>query len=220
MFGPGVSACSSVMEADLGRLVRAWREAEQRLYPMVMHRPEEFEGHLEAVREVADALASERTPEELARAWERGFQVAEGVLGTRRERQTWLDVELVAGAGFGIRYREILGELQREEAAGQIREAARRADEWVVLGESGVPGDPPWPYPHPYHRVEMHLPDGAGLHLYVEPDPDSDGAIYGIERLWLDPKSGEVLREGGRSEFRDPARWKDEAERIRGRSSA
>lgn len=206
------------MGEDRERLAREWRAAQERLYPVVVHRPEAYERYVRAVRLVADGLRGVRTSEELAEAWDRREEiVAEALSGAGVGE---LDPDLVAGCAFGLRDQEIRAREAREAAERRIRLARERGEAWVTLEESGVPGDPPVPFPEPYRRTEMHLPDGRGLHLSVEEDPGTGRPVYGLQVVRLDPSTGAWLGdEGDRRTFPDATAWRDEADRARRRLS-
>jgi len=201
----------------LPALVRRWEEAERRLYPAMLVDPDGTVARMRAVRAIADRLRAIPDAEALARAWERGPGLAREALAREPGFFGEAELELVAGAAFALRHRELAAEAARRERRRRIEEAERAGCAWVVLGERGVAGDPPAPYPQPYRRVEMRLVDGLGVHVFVEPDPDSEGALYGVEVLRLDPRSGEILGEGERVVLRDPAEWRRAIERARQR---
>ncbi|MBW3601560.1 MAG: hypothetical protein KY434_02535 [Actinobacteria bacterium] len=177
------------MGERLPELVRRWRAAEERLYTVVMVVPEHYERRIRLVRAVADELRSSSTPEELAAAYPR----APDLVATASRRLGLLpedvgDVELVAGAAFSLRYGEVLEETHRDRAARRARTAREAGHEWVVLYETGSPETG---LLAPYRRLEMHLPDGLGLHVFVEPHPETMRAVYGVEAVQLDPASGD-----------------------------
>ena len=93
---------------------------------------------------------------------------------------------LVTGAAFSIRHRELVEETNRKEAMRLIREGREQRAEWVVLYETagGI---------SLYRRLEMHLRSGAGLHAFIEPDPDTGRPLFGLELVQLDPQTGDWL---------------------------
>ena len=167
-------------------LSRRWQRAEERLYPVVMVRPDLYELSLRLVRAVADRLALYLSEEALAEAY-RG--AGELVTQAAREEQiptSELDLGLVADAGFSLRRREVVTELHRSEAIRRIQAARERGQPWTVLYETGS-GFPPLPY----RRLEMQVADGAGLHAFIELDPGTGQPVYGLEAVQLDPATGD-----------------------------
>lgn len=167
-------------------LSRRWQRAEERLYPVVMVRPDLYELSLRLVRAVADRLALYLSEEALAEAY-RG--AGELVTQAAREEQiptSELDLGLVADAGFSLRRREVVTEVHRSEAIRRIQAARERGQPWTVLYETGS-GFPPLPY----RRLEMHVADGVGLHAFIELDPGTGQPVYGLEAVQLDPATGD-----------------------------
>lgn len=206
-------------EADLEETVRRWRVAEERLYPVVMLRPEVYQRYIELVRAVADELWSYVTPESLVAAYAKAPEIVAAVIARFGTAVDDLDVGLLAGAAFSLRYREVVADRNRKEAVERLEAARARGDEWVVLYETGrrPAGRPPIP---PYRRLEMHLPDGLGLHVFVEVDPETANPVYGVERVRLDPATGDWVDEGetdaaSRQSFPTPERWQSAVEALR-----
>ncbi|CAN5181743.1 hypothetical protein BH20ACT9_BH20ACT9_11360 [soil metagenome] len=183
------------MDERLHELVRRWRTAEERLYTVVMVFPEHYERRIRLVRAVADELRSSSTAEELVGAYGRAPDLVASAsrrLGLLREDVG--DAELVGDAAFSLRYGEVLEETHRGEAVRRTRAAREAGREWVVLYETGTPETA---LLAPYRRLEMHLPDGVGLHVFVEPHPETMRAVYGVEAVQLDPASGDWVTESG-----------------------
>jgi hypothetical protein len=201
----------------MDQLIRRWEEAERRLYPSMVAQPDVVAGALRLVREVADDLRDVDSIEGLARAWERADEVVEGA--TRRDGmgEEPAAPEIVAGAAFALRYRELVAEAGRRETRRRIEEARARGEARVVLDEAGMAEAP---FPQPYRRVEMRLADGHALHLSAEPDPVSGAIVYAIEGLRLDPASGKPAGPAApsRREFTDPEEWRRAAEELRNRA--
>lgn len=196
-------------------LIRRWEEAERRLYPSMMAQPEVVAGAIRLVREVADDLREVETLEGLAVAWPRAADMVRRAAGREGMEEEPVDPELVAGAAFALRYRELAAEASRREVRRRIEDARARGEEWVVLEEAGVAEAP---FPQPYRRLEMRLADGYALHCTAHLDPDSGGIVHGVERLRLDPASGELTGPEGpdRREFVDPEEWRRAVEELRG----
>lgn len=199
----------------MDELIAGWRAAEARLYPLVMVQPELFERYLAVVRAVADDLRSARTPQQLAAAFGSRAAILDAVVASRGFATDGLDLELVAQAAFGLRYREVVAEVQREDAVRRVREARRAGLPWVVLRETAGTD----PFVAPYDRLEMHVPSGTGLHAFVELGPEMDRPRFGVEVLQLDPRTGDPVSDAAPpAELRtygDRYRWEGAIEELR-----
>lgn len=195
-------------------LIRRWEEAERRLYPSMVAQPDLVAGSLRLVREVADDLLEVVTVEGLAEVWPRAAELVHAAAGREGMAGEPADPEIVAGAAFALRYRELVAEGGRREIRRRIDEARARGEAWVVLDEAGVAEAP---FPQPYRRLEMRLADGLGLLLSAELDPDSGGIVHAIEGVRLDPASGEMAgpAEPARRELADPEEWRRAGEDAR-----
>jgi hypothetical protein len=194
-------------------LVRRWAEAEARLYPVVLVRPELYERYIRLVRAIADELAGVASADplgELAERFEGAEDLARQIAGRLGIPAQDMDLGLVAGAAFAHRHREALQDTHREEAVRRIDQARERGDEWVVVYETGRPAVAP------YRRLEMRLSDGCGIHAFVELDPETGGPLWGMESIQLDPRTGDWVTDAGqllaRRTFADAGSW---AEGIR-----
>ncbi len=199
-------------DQDIAALVRRWREDEARLHPVVMVRPDLYERAGLMVRALADELRGLTTVEALAAVFPRASQTLEALLARTGMARDDLDLGLIAGAAFGMRHREILGALERRRSLAQIAEARDRGDAWVVLHETGAPERTG------YRRLEMHLPSGEALHLFVDPDPATGRPEYGLQRLRLDPGSGDHDGSspiGDPRTFADAAAWRQASDGLR-----
>jgi hypothetical protein len=173
--------------------------------------------YMRLVRAVADDLGSVRTAEDLPGAWGRATDVAEAAARRQGLADRVPDLEIVAGAAFALRHRELRAEAGWQETRRRIDQARGRGDAWVVVHEAGVPEAP---FPVPYGRVEMRVADGLALHLSAELDPDTNAVVYAVEVLHLDPVSGQVAEEAEprRATFTDPEAWRRAARELRDQS--
>jgi hypothetical protein len=180
------------MVEELEDLVARWRADEQRLYPMIMVEPDRYERYLVVVRAVADELRVIRSPQELAGAYRNSRATIDAVVGRTAISAQDLDLGLVASAAFSLRYTEILGEMQRDDALDRVRAAREAGSEWVTVYHTGTPEG--WRQRR-YEALEMHLADGIALHLSVEIDAETYGPVYGIEVVQLDPHTGDWVND-------------------------
>jgi hypothetical protein len=172
------------MSAQRESLPGRWRQDEQRLYSAVFSAPQRYQTYVRLARAVAEELQPCGTLDELTAAYDDVTSIvatAAGQLGI--PAPTAEEVSLVAGAGFRLRYHEIADHIRRAEALEKLRNAREAGQAWVVLYEAG---DHEQPQYRPYHRLETHLPSGAGVYSFAEPDPETFEARYGTERVRVD----------------------------------
>lgn len=201
------------MAEPLAELTRRWRQSEQQLYPMILADPQAFQRFVLAVRGLADDLAAVASPQALVEAFGSATPSAARHLRSVGGPDDGRAAELVAGAAFALRERELAAELAAIERARRLARAAAAGEAWVVVEQAGeeamaVFGN--------YRRLEMHLPEGTGLYSYAESQVESDLPVYVIERFRLDPATGAALGEAEqRWTFGDAGAWRDALDRLR-----
>jgi hypothetical protein len=172
-------------------LATLWEQAEARLYPAVLERPDLYERIVRLVRATADHLrllgpgtsalvaAAERGPELVAAvADDRGLSVFE------------LDLELVSRAALAMRYRELRGEQATRRRLRRVEEARAAGAGWVVVEERGAAEGDPF---LPYARLEVSTATGSGLLVTAAPDDEYRRVVHQIRRMRLDLATGEVV---------------------------
>jgi hypothetical protein len=200
------------------QLLSDWKAAEERLYPVVMVRPDLYERSVRMVRAVADELARCLDLPALVKAWGTAAEIVHRAAAEAGLDLEGLDAGLVAGAAFSLRYREMAGAAARAERLGRIRAAAESGERWVRVEEIGsreTAGLVPWTW------TEMHVPSGAGLRQTLEADPNTGAPRYSLEVVPLDPSTGDRLPTppdvvAVEESFDDPAEWLAAVERKRG----
>jgi hypothetical protein len=191
------------------QLLSDWRAAEERLYPVVMVRPDLYERAVRMVRVVTDELAGCRDLAALAGAWGGAAEVVHRAVGEAGLDLEGLDAGLIAGAAFSMRYRELATGAARAERLGRIQAAAEAGEAWVRVEEIGskeTAGMAPWSW------IEMHVGSGAGLRQTLEADPTTGAPRYGLEVVPLDPATGDRFPTPPdvvtvEESFDDPTEW-------------
>jgi hypothetical protein len=191
------------------QVLSAWKSAEERLYPVVMVRPDLYERAVRMVRAVTDELAGCLDLPALAAAWGEAAEIVHRAAGEAGLDLDGLDAGLIAGAGFSMRYRELAASAARNERLGRIRAAGEAGEAWVRVEEIGsreTAGMMPWSW------VEMHVPSGAGLRQTLEADPTTGAPRYSLEVVPLDPATGDRLPVppdvvAVEESFDDPTEW-------------
>lgn len=206
-----------MVTAAAGGLAARWRAAEHQLYPLLLNDPAAYRRGVLAVRALADELVSAASGAALEAAWPAyagpGGRAAQVLAQSGAGSEEASLAELVAGAAFALRARELAAEADAAAVAARIAAAVAAGDEWVVLREIGRREHAAF---GSYRRLEMHLPDGAGLHLCAELSPEDGRPVFVVEAVALDPASGRPRAEvAERWEARDPAGWAAHESRIR-----
>jgi hypothetical protein len=201
------------------QLLSDWKAAEERLYPVVMVRPDLYERAVRMVRVVADELAGCLDLAALTKAWGTAAELVHRAAGDAGLDLEGLDAGLIAGAAFSMRYREMAGAAARAERLGRIRAAAESGQAWVRVEEIGskeTAGMVPWTW------TEMHVASGAGLRQTLEADPATGAPRYSVEVVPLDRDTGDRLPTppdlvAVEEAFDDPAEWMAAVEAKRAR---
>jgi hypothetical protein len=199
----------TIPEGIPARLLSDWKAAEERLYPVVMVRPDLYERSVRMVRAVVDELAAYLDLDALAEAWDGAAEIVHRAASDSGLDLEGLDAGLVAGAAFSMRYRELAAQASHAQRLQRIRAAAEGGEAWVRVEEIGskeTAGMVPWTW------VEMHVPTGAGLRQTLEADPMTGAPRYSVEVVPLDPATGDRLPVPPdvvtlEESFTDPTEW-------------
>src|SRR5579859_6386248 len=135
MAGPGSEPEQPVPHAVL----RAWDEAEARLFPTIMARPDVYQQSVTLIQHLVGRLrASCADLPSLLAAHERGGALVDDLLDEpARAADAAIRPDLVAAAACAMRYRELVASLA---AQGRLAALARARDQgqlWTVAGETG-----------------------------------------------------------------------------------
>jgi hypothetical protein len=171
--------------ADLARCRARWREAESRLYRLVLTSPELYETSLRLVRAVADELRAVTSEADLVALDADGTQVLDRVSRTEAGDLSMIDTAAVVAAGFSLRHAELVAAHDRDVALQRVQLARAAGRPWVTLHESGV-------LPTPgqlgagYHLVEGSMQVPWGVHASATYDLDSATMVYLVEPVAVD----------------------------------
>lgn len=202
---------------DLNARRSRWREAEGRLYPVAMVRPDLYERSVVAVRETVERLQRLETMDDLASVEPQIRDLVVDALAQLGASTAELNLELIAGAALSMRCDQIDAVSARSRRTGLVAQARSEGNAWVALAESSERRADRAPLP-PYQRLEMRVVDGLGLHLYVDYDPSTALPVYGLELVQLDPQTGDWLGDVTppmTAVFDSPEPWDAEAQRLR-----
>jgi hypothetical protein len=219
---PGSADREAGQDAVPHHIRRAWEEAEARLFPVVMVRPDLYERSLTLVRLTVDALRREcpDTASLVAQVEHADALVAAAAAAAALPTEE-LNLGLVASAAFAMRYRELVTERDRRDRLARLTRAREEGVGWVLAEETGVEEHA---LAVPYWRLEVHVPTGAALLLSVEPDETLSRPVYRLEAGRMDLAT-ERLELGGvedlpAAEYRDRPAWETASARARERLTA
>jgi hypothetical protein len=162
-------------------VLRSWDQAEAKIFPLVMARPEVYELALHMIADLAARLR-ETCPDlpALLAAHERGADLV-------TEPSPAVGPELIAAAACAMRYRELvtIGAAQGRLAA--LAQARDQGLDWTVVEENGDPARAPY---LPYQRVEAHVRSGKAVIISIEPDETLVGAVHRLDAAEVDLGTG------------------------------
>jgi hypothetical protein len=194
MAGPGSGPASSGPDSagahsagpEFPRAVlRSWDEAEARLFPTIMARPDVYQ---QAVRLIQKLLGRLREtcldlPSLLA-AHERGGdlvdELAEGA-------DAGIQPGLVAAAACAMRYRELVASLAAQGRLAALMRARDQDESWAVVAETGSEDRAPFV---PYQRIEAEPGTGRAVIISIEPDETLSRALYRLDGGQIDLATG------------------------------
>jgi hypothetical protein len=187
MAGDGFGEAKAGVPAET---LRSWDEAEARLFPLVMSRPEAYQRALLLIGEVLGRLRSTAgdIPALLAESARGAALVTEGP--DDRDFLTGIRLDLIAAAACATRYRELRAALADRERAAALADARERGESWAVVQESGDLARIPY---LPYHRVEAHVPSGRAVIVSIEPDETLTRPVWRLDEAELDPETGRLV---------------------------
>jgi hypothetical protein len=172
-------------------LVSAWEQAEARLYPTVLERPDLYERIVRLVRATADHLRLLGPgTSALVAAAQRGPELVAAVVDDSGIAAGEVDLGLLAQAALAMRYREVRGEQAARRRLRRVEEGRAAGSAWVVVEESGDPAGDPY---SPYSRLEVATTGGQALLITTVPDDEYRAVTHHVHEVRLDPATGEVV---------------------------
>lgn len=182
--GPGAADPSAKLGGrDVPRgVLRAWDEAEARLFPLVMARPDLYQRSVGAIQLLVGRLRETclDLPALLA-ANERGGDLAADLADAE------IRPELVAAAACAMRYRELVASLAAADRLAALARARDEGQSWTVVQENGSLDRLPYV---PYQRIEAEVGSGRAVIISIEPDETLSRAVHRLDRGQIDLTTG------------------------------
>jgi hypothetical protein len=192
-----------------------WRQGEERLYPIVMVRPDLYEKSAVLVRSLADSLEGVPDMDALVASYRVGD--APGDFARAEidpdDVPSEIDRDLVRDAAYNHRARALAMRAPVEEAERLIARAHAAGDPTAILWSQGENEREPG-----YRRVEMSISTGHAVITLTELDPNTFQPVFVVEGHRLDPATGESAGDqpfAPRREFTDPDEWRTAVSALR-----
>jgi hypothetical protein len=166
-------------------VLRSWDEAEARLFPTIMARPDVYQQAVSLIQRLLGRLRETclDLPSLLA-AHERGGdlvdELAEGA-------DAGIQPGLVAAAACAMRYRELVASLAAQGRLAALARARDRGESWAVVEETGSVDRAPFV---PYQRIEAEVGTGRALIISIEPDETLSRAVHRLDQGQIDLVTG------------------------------
>ena len=147
--GPDSAGAQSAGQQVPRAVLRSWDEAEARLFPTIMARPDVYQQAVSLIQQLLGQLRETclDLPSLLA-AHERGGdlvdELAEGA-------DAGIQPGLVAAAACAMRYRELVASLAVQGRLAALTRARHQGESWAVVAETGSEDRAPFV---PYQRIE------------------------------------------------------------------
>ena len=166
-------------------VLRSWDEAEARLFPTIMARPDVYQQAVSLIQRLLGRLRETclDLPSLLA-AHERGGdlvdELAEGA-------DAGIQPGLVAAAACAMRYRELVASLAAQGRLAALARARDQGQSWTVVAETGSEDRAPFV---PYQRIEAEAGTGRAVVISIEPDETLSRAVYRLDQGQIDLATG------------------------------
>jgi hypothetical protein len=201
MAGPGSGPASSGPEsagapgAQLGgrpcgrevprAVLRSWDQAEARLFPTIMARPDVYQQSVILIQQLLGRLR-DTCPDlpALLAAHERGGDLVAELTGAA---DTGIQPDLVAAAACAMRYRELMASLAAQDRLAALARARDQGQAWAVVAETGSPDRAPFV---PYQRIEAEVGTGRAVIISIEPDETLSRAVHRLDEGQVDLVTG------------------------------
>lgn len=183
--GPDSASAQSAGQQVPRAVLRSWDEAEARLFPTIMARPDVYQQAVSLIQQLLGRLRETclDLPSLLA-AHERGGdlvdELAEGA-------DAGIQPGLVAAAACAMRYRELVASLAVQGRLAALTRARDQGESWAVVAETGSEDRAPFV---PYQRIEAEPGTGRAVIISIEPDETLSRSLYRLDRGQIDLATG------------------------------
>jgi hypothetical protein len=183
---PGVQPGGRPGGQEVPRAVlRSWDQAEARLFPTIMARPDVYQQSVILIQQLLGRLR-DTCPDlpALLAAHERGGDLVAELAG---EADPGIQPDLVAAAACAMRYRELVASLAAQGRLAALARARDQGQAWAVVEETGSPDRAPFV---PYQRIEAEVGTGRAVIISIEPDETLSRAVHRLDEGQVDLVTG------------------------------
>ncbi len=197
-------------------VLQSWDEAEARLFPLVMARPDLYQQAVSLIQRLLGHLRETclNLPALLA-AHEHGAGLGAGDVADAAA--TGIRPDLVVAAACAMRYRELVASLA---ADGRLAALARARDQglsWAVVEETGSQDRAPYV---PYQRIEADVASGQAVIVSIGPDETLSRAVHRLDEGQIDLATGGIRIGELIGSYLEPDAFAMALQQARDRSSA
>ena len=180
-------------------VLRSWDEAEARLFPTIMARPDVYQQALSLIQLLLGRLR-ETCPDlpSLLAAHQRGGDLV-GELAAGAD--AGIQPGLVAAAACAMRYRELAASLAAQGRLAALAMARDRGESWAVVEETGSADRAPF---IPYQRIEAEVGTGRAVIISIEPDETLVRAVHRLDQGQIDLVTGGLAIGDAVGSYLDP----------------
>jgi hypothetical protein len=212
MAGPG-SESSGGREVPRA-VLRSWDQAEARLFPTIMARPDVYQQAVGLIQRLLGRLR-ETCPDlpALLAAHERGGHLVDDLDGSDEGADAGIQPDLVAAAACAMRYRELVASLAAQGRLTALARARDQGEPWVVVEETGSMSHAPFV---PYQRIEAETGTGRAVIISIEPDETLSRAVHRLDHGQVDLATGGLQVGEAIGSFLDTASFEAALREARG----
>jgi hypothetical protein len=166
-------------------VLRSWDQAEARLFPTIMARPDVYQQSVTLIQQLLSRLRDScRDLPALLAAHERSGDLVADLAGAA---DTGIQPDLVAAAACAMRYRELMASLAAQGRLAALARARDQGQAWAVVEETGSPDRAPFV---PYQRIEAEVGTGRAVIISIEPDETLSRAVHRLDEGQVDLVTG------------------------------
>jgi hypothetical protein len=171
-------------------VLRSWDQAEARLFPTIMARPDVYQQSVSLIQRLLGRLRETCLDlPALLVAHERGGDLVDELTGGA---EAGIQPDLVAAAACAMRYRELVASLAARDRLAALARARAHGQSWAVVAETGSEDRAPFV---PYQRIESEVGTGRAVIISIEPDETLSRAVHRLDHGQVDLATG-ALRIG------------------------
>jgi hypothetical protein len=169
-------------------VLRSWDQAEARLFPLIMARPEVYQQAVSMISQLAARLR-ETCPDLATLIAEHGRGGDLAISELPDVQAAGIQPDLLAAAACATRYRELAASRAAQRRLAALARAREQGLGWAVVEESGSADRAPY---IPYQRVEAEVSSGRAVVVSIEPDETLSRAVHRLDEGRIDLVTGGI----------------------------